>query len=94
MTKANLRKMYQERANEVFCDSWNDETLKELQKLNAEYGDGHRWCSWDTCLEGIMKGGSDRAIFLALDAYRRHIAIDTLEREYRNIATKTNNMNI
>lgn len=94
MTKATLKAMYQERANEVFNEKWNDTTLKELQEINAEHGDGHRWCSWDECLKGIMKGGNDRAIDKALEIYRRHIAMDTLEDEYRHIALKTNNMNI
>lgn len=31
-----------------------DETLKTLQDLNEEHGDGHRWCSWQACLDGIL----------------------------------------
>ena len=32
-----------------------EETLKALQDLNVVYGDGSRWCSWEACLEGILK---------------------------------------
>lgn len=31
-----------------------EETLKALQDLNVEHGDGSRWCSWQACLNGIL----------------------------------------
>ena len=36
-------------------DNTQTAMLKELQELNAQHGDGHRWCSWKANLDGIAK---------------------------------------
>ena len=28
-------------------------TLEALKDMNELHGDGHRWCSWEACLEGL-----------------------------------------
>lgn len=94
MTKATLKNMYQERVNEVWNNKWNDTTLEELKELNVKYGDGHKWCSWDMCLQEIIKGGNSTAIDRALQIYQKHIEIKTLSDEYTRIAKSTNNMKI
>ena len=94
MTKAVIQAMYRERVKQLFDDCWHDDTLKELQELNAKYGDGHRWCSYEPCLTGIIKNGNQSIIDNALRIYNKHVMLDVLEREYTNIGLKTNNMNI
>lgn len=31
-----------------------DESLKALQEMNIKYGDGHRYCSWESNLLGVL----------------------------------------
>lgn len=47
MTKAQLREAYVEwnKAITIELHDRCSEIFKQLQELNAEYGDGHRWCS-------------------------------------------------
>ena len=35
-------------------DEIESETLHALQDINAEHGDGHRWCSWKANLDGVI----------------------------------------
>lgn len=45
-------------------DNVKDETLKTLQEMNETHGDGHRWCSWEACLDGIEANlGRDDIIY-------------------------------
>lgn len=45
-------------------DVVRDATLKNLQDMNEEHGDGHRWCSWEACLDGLAKTlGRDDIIY-------------------------------
>ena len=39
------------------------ETLENLQKLNVEHGDGHRWCSWKGCLDGVIENNEQGSIW-------------------------------
>lgn len=39
-----------------------EETLEALKDMNEAYGDGHRWCSWKACLDGIIKNTEERSI--------------------------------
>ena len=55
-----MRKIEREELQRVFnqigdMDRIKEETLKELQELNVEHGDGQRWCSWKACLDGVIK---------------------------------------
>ena len=35
-----------------------DESLKALQEMNMKYGDGHRYCSWELNLLGVLGSAS------------------------------------
>lgn len=52
------------------------ETLETLKDMNAAHGDGHRWCSWDACLEGIAKHNDRQSIEYrrAAHVYEEYIA--------------------
>ena len=56
-------------------DEIENYTLKTLQDMNVKHGDGHRWCSWDACLEGIAKNNSRDSIEYKRAAiiYRQYI---------------------
>lgn len=58
--KANERKALQSLFNKINeMDKIKEETLKNLQELNVEHGDGHRWCSWKGCLDGVLQANPD-----------------------------------
>lgn len=56
-------------------DEVRDETLVALQDLNQTYGDGHRWCSWDACLDGLagVLDKDDANFKRALYQYKRFV---------------------
>ena len=56
-------------------DNIIDETLQTLQDMNIEHGDGHRWCSWDGCLDGIAKYNTRESIEYrrAANVYRKFV---------------------
>jgi len=94
MTKASLKEMYKEWTGKVCEAHYNDNTLEELKDLCEKYGDGHRWCSWQKCLEEIIKGGNNSAITRAFMVYDRHMKIDTEHDVWIEVASKTNNFTI
>ena len=49
--------------------------LKDLQEMNETHGDGHRWCSWEACLDGLAANlGRDDIIYRrAKHQYERYI---------------------
>ena len=94
MTKANLKEMYKGWSQEICKNYFEDTTLEELKELCKEYGDGHKWCSWDKCLEEIIKGGNQRAITRAFMIYERYMTNRIRMKEYEKIAIATKNFNI
>lgn len=77
MKKVEIKEILQSMINNFFNDYTNDNSLKQLQDLNVEYGDGHRWCSWDECLIGIIKGENRSVIYEALNIYRKYQQVST-----------------
>ena len=95
MTKATLKEMYAKFNNEVSTAHYNDTTLEQLQDLCEEFGDGNRWCSWERCLEEVIKAGKSKgAITRAFMLYNEKIENEAEFRVLLRIATATNNFNI
>ena len=94
MKKAELKKAFQEVNSKAFLDDLNDTTLTELQELCAKYGDGHRWCCYETCLTEIIKAGDTKAISKAFAIYSKHYVIKGRNDAMTELAIKTNNFEI
>jgi hypothetical protein len=63
MTKQQLKEKYLEWNREIGkLDTRKDVIFREMQELNAQYGDGKRWCSIQTNYEGIVKNTKDNLI--------------------------------
>lgn len=77
MTKAKMKENFGKINREVGKEHIDNTYLEQLMNINAEYGDGHKWCSPDYCLIGIMQNCTERKIIdRALDVYRKYIAAD------------------
>ena len=59
-------------------DSIESETLKTLQDMCEAHGDGHRWCSWDFCLEKIAKANGLESLEYkcAAAVYKRYVEVN------------------
>lgn len=69
-TADEMRTAILNESKDVFNALVYDKTLSELQELNFRCGDGHRWCSYEMCVKGIMMSADatdsdrDRALHL------------------------------
>lgn len=60
MTKQTLKDKYTNWNKAITLLSEREMTIfREMQKLNAEYGDGYKWCSMNANMEGLIKKGYD-----------------------------------
>lgn len=94
MTKANLKNLYKEWNKEISKLYIEDTTLKEMQELNAKYGTGHKWCSWEVLLKDLIMTGDVATKDKAIKLYSEHIMIETRKEELRKVAIATNNFEI
>lgn len=82
MTKAQIKAAIQGVINKVFDEEKNSYALKKLMDINEQFGDGHRWCSYNANLVGVIQGGNNQAITKALNIYEeaciRQGAIDVI----------------
>lgn len=70
---AKERNLIQSTINKLTAlDAERDRIFKELQQMNADHGDGHKWCSVDANLEGISTHGGKDQQSRALWLYRRY----------------------
>lgn len=75
MTKTDIIKGIKDTRNEIFERRCTDDSLQELQELCQQYGDGNKWCCYEKCLTEIIKGGNEKAIDKAMDAFERFFKI-------------------
>lgn len=94
MTKAQVKEIYRDWAGEILGASQEDKSLENLKDLCEKFGDGQRWCSWDKCLEEIIKGGNRGAILRAFQEYNHNIELQGARDAVRQLAKMTDNMNI
>ena len=60
-------------------DAQKDRCFKALQDLNAESGDGTRWCGVESNLRGVWEHGSEIDRNRALHLYRLYFEADAKE---------------
>ena len=94
MTKGQVKEIYRDWAGEIYGAYHENTTLENLKDLCEKHGDGRRWCSWEKCLEEIIKGGNRSAILRAFQEYNFYMQIQGANDAVRDLAIKTNNMNI
>lgn len=74
MTKAKMKENMSVVNRKVSTEYCTNQYLKELQTLCVNYGDGHKWCSYDKCLTEIIKNCCDESIIRkALNLYTKYI---------------------
>lgn len=93
MTKAQIKSAIQGLFNKVFDRKWNDTTIEKLMDLSEKYGDGHRWCSYQHCLEAVIKGGNKAAIDKAFHLYNEYLKIEGATEVMNDVAKTLNFMN-
>lgn len=93
MTKAQLRQKYLEWNHDLTESHFDkqDKYFKELQELNAEYGDGHKWCNAAQNLKGLI--GTEKE-WKAFDLYDRYQQTDGAWEAFTNFALATENFKI
>lgn len=92
MTKKALKEKYKQWNKEISAlEERQREIWRELQEMNAEKGDGHKWCCMEKLIEGLTKAGlTYKAMNLASEYYK----IEGQHEALRNLATATNNFEI
>lgn len=93
MTKAQIKAAIQGVFNKVFDKKWNDTTIEKLKDLSEKYGDGHRWCSYQHCLEAVIKGGNKAAIDKAFHLYSEYYKTEGATEAMNDVAKAVNYMN-
>jgi hypothetical protein len=93
MTKAQLKEIYREWNRDLSINHFDkrDEWFKELQELNGEYGDGHKWCDAALNLKGLL--GTEKET-KAFDLYNRIQQEEGAWEAFKNLALATNNFKI
>ena len=78
MTKAQMKEKFSEINREVSIAYHENNLLEALQNLNAECGDGNKYCSADLCLMGILKHNNMHTLYAdkALNLYHRYTVIN------------------
>lgn len=94
MTKGQVKEIYRDWNGEITGASQQDNSLNTLKDLCEGFGDGNRYCSWEKCLEEIIKGGNRGAILRAFQAYNYHMTIEGAGEALKRLALMTDNMNI
>ena len=93
MTKAQLREKYLAWNHDLTESHFNkaDKYFKELQELNSQYGDGHKWCNAAQNLKGLIGTAKEGRAF---DLYNWYQQIDGAWEAFTNFALATNNFKI
>ncbi len=76
MTKAKMKENFGKINREIGREYTENTYLEQLMNINAEHGDGHKWCSPDWCLIGIMQNCKDNSVLSkALDIYSKYVSV-------------------
>ncbi len=92
MTKAQIKAAIHGVFNKVFDKELSCDSLRKLMDLNEQFGDGHRWCSYDANLIGIIQGGDKQAIGKALHIYNEFCEMQGAVDAMHEIAKATNSL--
>ena len=93
MTKAQLKEAYKAWNREISQQHFEekDKIFKELQELNAEYGNGKKYCSASENMKHLI--GSSKE-WKAIDLYNRYNQIDGAFKALTDLALATQNFKI
>lgn len=92
MTKKELKEKYTKWNKEISAlEDRKKEIWRELQNMNAEKGDGHKWCCMERLIEGLAKTGF---VYVAMDIASEYYRIEGQQEALKNLAIATNNFEI
>ena len=91
MTKSQMKEKYTEwNINITWLNKRKYEIFNELQELCVEKGDGHRWCSLEKLIEGLIKTGNTRKTLNLIEEYYK---IEGQNEALEKLSIMTNNFN-
>ena len=92
MTKKELKEKYTEWNKKISAlEDRKKEIWSELQDMNEEKGDGHKWCCMEKLIEGLTKAG---LVYAAMNIVSEYYKIEGQQEALRNLAIATNNFEI
>lgn len=92
MTKKELKEKYTEWNKEISAlEDRKNEIWRELQEMNAEKGDGHKWCCMEKMIEGLTKAG---LVYKTMNLVSEYYMIEGQQEALRNLAIATRNFEI
>lgn len=92
MTKKALKEKYTEWNKEISAlEERKSEIWHELQNMNAEKGDGHKWCCMEKLIEGLTKAGM---VYQTMNLVSEYYKIEGQQEALKNLAITTNNFEI
>jgi hypothetical protein len=92
MTKKELKEKYTEWNKEISAlEDRKNEIWRELQEMNAEKGDGHKWCCMEKLIEGLTKAG---LVYKTMNLVSEYYMIEGQQEALRNLAIATRNFEI
>lgn len=92
MTKKELKEKYTEWNKEISAlEDRKEEIWRELQEMNKEKGDGHKWCCLEKLIEGLTKAG---LVYKTMNPVSEYYMIEGQQEALRNLAIATRNFEI
>ena len=92
MTKKELKEKYTEWNKEISAlEDRKEEIWCELQEMNKEKGDGHKWCFLEKLIEGLTKAG---LVYKTMNLVSEYYMIEGQQEALRNLAIATRNFEI
>lgn len=92
MTKKELKEKYTEWNKEISAlEDRKEEIWRELQEMNKEKGDGHKWCCLEKLIEGLTKAG---LVYKTMNLVSEYYMIEGQQEALRNLAIATRNFEI
>ena len=92
MTKKESKEKYTEWNKEISAlEDRKNEIWRELQEMNAEKGDGHKWCCMEKLIEGLTKAG---LVYKTMNLVSEYYMIEGQQEALRNLAIATRNFEI
>ena len=92
MTKKELKEKYTEWNKEISAlEERKTDIFHKLQNMNAEKGDGHKWCCIEALVEGLTKAGF---VYAAMGIVSEYYEIVGEQEALKKLAIATNNFEI
>lgn len=87
-----MKEKYTEWNKEISAlEDRKNEIWRELQEMNAEKGDGHKWCCMEKLIEGLTKAGM---VYKTMNLVSEYYMIEGQQEALRNLAIATRNFEI